>query len=153
MTTTLPVEGACRCGRVKLRISAPPMLTMACHCVGCQKMTAGPFSLSVMVPAAGFEVSEGETTIGGLQDPNLQHHHCPDCLSWVFTKVPAADFFVNVRATMLDAPAWQTPYIETFTAEKLPWVTTPAVHAFEGFPEMDAYPSLMAGYAATSTPA
>ncbi|MBP7704335.1 MAG: GFA family protein [Caulobacter sp.] len=109
MTTALPVEGSCRCGRVKLRISAPPMLTMACHCTGCQKMTAGPFSLSAMIPAAGFEVVEGETVIGGLHGPDLNHHHCPHCMSWMFTTVPAADFFVNVRATMLEAPDWQKP--------------------------------------------
>jgi hypothetical protein len=146
--TTLPVEGACRCGQVRMRISAPPMITMACHCVGCRRMTAGPFSLSVMIPAAGFEVIEGVTAIGGLHAPDLRHHHCPHCMSWLFTKVPAADFFVNARATMFDVPAWSTPFIESCVSEKLDWVTTPAVHSFPGFPAMDDYPALMQAYAA-----
>ena len=49
----LPWHGACRCGAVTLRIGAPPILTMACHCRGCQKMTGGAFSLSVAIPEAG----------------------------------------------------------------------------------------------------
>lgn len=150
MTTVLPVEGSCRCGQVKMRISAPPMATMACHCTGCQKMTAGPFSLSAMVPAAGFEVTEGETVMGGLHGADLHHHHCPNCMSWLFTKVEGVDFFVNVRSTMLDgAPEWQTPFMETFTDEKLPWVTTPAVRSFPKFPELADYEALLAEYAAT----
>ena len=28
------------------------------------------------------------------------------------------------------------------TAEKLPWVSTPAVHSFETFPSVDEYPGL-----------
>lgn len=145
---SLPVEGSCRCGRVKMRISAPPMLTMACHCIGCQKMTAGPFSLSAMIPAGGFEVIDGETAIGGLHGAELHHHHCPHCMSWLFTKVEGVDFFVNARATMFDVPEWKTPYMESFASEKLPWVTTPAVRSFPGFPAMEDYEELMAGYAA-----
>ena len=32
----LPVPGSCRCGEVQLRTGAQPILTMACHCNGCQ---------------------------------------------------------------------------------------------------------------------
>jgi hypothetical protein len=37
-----------------------PLLTMACHCTGCQRMSASAFSLSVAVPSAGFAVKTGE---------------------------------------------------------------------------------------------
>ena len=63
---TLPMEGTCRCGRVRIRISAPPLLTMACHCTGCQKMSSSAYSLSAAIPAEGFEVIEGEPVVGGL---------------------------------------------------------------------------------------
>ena len=61
---TFPVEGACMCGQVKLRVSAPPIMTAACHCTGCQKLSASAFSLTAMIPAEGVEVI-GETAIGG----------------------------------------------------------------------------------------
>ena len=143
----LPLEGGCRCGEVRIRISAPPLLTMACHCTGCQRMTGGPYSLSVAIPAEGFEIIRGEPTLGGLRT-ELQHYCCPSCLSWMFTKMPGMDWFVNVRATMLDDVSWFTPFVETMTSEMLPWAQTPAPHSFPKFPPMEAFGDLTAEFAA-----
>ena len=125
----MPLEGGCRCGQVRLRISAPPLLTMACHCTGCQRMTSSAFSLSAAFLSESFAVTKGEPVIGGLHGPT-RHYFCPYCMSWMFTRPEGFDWLVNVRSTMLDDPRWSTPFIETWTSEKLPWVTTPAVHSF-----------------------
>src|SRR3546814_16148897 len=45
----LPWDGGCRCGRTRFRVSAPPLLAEACHCTGCQRMTASAYSLSLAV--------------------------------------------------------------------------------------------------------
>lgn len=74
---TLPMEGGCRCGQIRLRISAPPILTMACHCTGCQKMSASAFSCSAAIPSDGFEVIQGEPVIGGLHGDDIHHYHAP----------------------------------------------------------------------------
>src|SRR5688572_28276430 len=81
---SLPWEGGCRCGQVRFRISAPPVLTGACHCIGCQRMTRGAFSLAVVVSDEAFEVTEGEPVIGGLHG-EVPHYFCPHCMSWMFT--------------------------------------------------------------------
>ncbi len=144
----LPWTGGCRCGDVRFEVTAPPLLTMACHCTGCQRMTGSAFSLSVAIPSEGFAVTSGTTVLGGLHGD--QHHHfCPNCLSWLFTRTEGMEWFVNLRPTMLDDPSWFSPYVETWTSEKLPWATTPAVHSFEALPAMDAYPGLIEGYAAS----
>ena len=145
-TTTLPLEGGCRCGQLRFRIDAAPLFTAACHCTGCQRMSASAFSLTVAVPEGGFTVTEGEAVLGGLLDPALQHLFCPSCKSWVYTR-PAGAGFVNVRPTMLDDPRWFVPFIETYTSEKLPWANTPATHRFERFPPPEAYAGLLAEYA------
>lgn len=147
----LPIDGGCRCGAVRFRIDAPPLLTMACHCTGCQRMTGGAYSLSVAVPSAGFRVVEGETVIGGLHGEQLHHHHCDRCKSWLFTRVEPDPGFVNVRATMLDEARWYTPFIETCTAEALPWARTPARHSYPGFPAMEDFPALLAEYAGATS--
>ncbi len=139
----LPMEGSCRCGQVRLKISAPPILTMACHCSGCQKMSASAFSLSAAIPSQGFAVTKGEPVIGGLHGDDAHHYHCPHCKSWMFTKPHGMDWFVNLRPTMLDDPRWFVPFIETYTSEKLPWATTPAVHSYKTFPPMEAYEGLV----------
>ena len=140
-------EGGCRCGRVRFAISAPELLTMACHCSGCQRMTGSAFSLSLAVPEAAFAVTAGEPVVGGLHG-EVRHLHCPHCMSWMFTRPPPAFGIVNVRATMLDDARGFTPFIETYTSEKLPWVTTPAVHSFAQFPANEDYFGLTTAYAA-----
>lgn len=143
-----PIEGGCRCGQVRFRISAAPMLTMACHCTGCQRMTGGPYSVSTLYPAEGFEVIAGEPTIGGLHG-SPKHYHCPHCMSWMFTRPDDAPWLVNVRAVLLDDSSDFSPFMETFTDEKLPWVTTPAVRSFAQFPSMEDYPDLLAAFQAS----
>lgn len=142
----LPWEGGCRCGRVRFRVSAAPILTMACHCTGCQKMSASAFSLSAAIPSEGFTVTRGEPVIGGLHGAS-RHYFCGHCMSWMFTRPEGMDFFVNLRPSMLDNPQSFVPFIETWTSEKLPWATTPAVRSFAALPAIDEYECLMRGYA------
>lgn len=143
----LPWEGGCRCGQVRVRVSAPPLLSLACHCTGCQRMTASAFSLSLAIPEPGFAVTAGEPVAGGLHGA-IGHFFCPHCLSWVFTRIPGDLGFVNLRTTMLDDPAPFPPFVETYTSEKLPWATTPAKHSYPQFPPMEAYGPLIAEYQA-----
>lgn len=142
---SLPWNGGCRCGRVRFRITAPPLLSMACHCTGCQRMTASAFSLTLAIPKDGFEITAGETVEGGLHGP-ANHRFCPWCMSWMFTQPEFVPHLVNVRTTMLDDPQGLPPFVETYTSEKLAWATTPATHSFEKFPELDAWESLTADY-------
>jgi len=146
-TQDFPLKGTCRCGHTSFEISAPPLVTSACHCRGCQQMSSSAYSLTAIMPAPAFRVTEGEPVKGGLQGPQADHFFCPDCKTWMFTRIPGYDEIVNVRPTLLDDPGWAEPFIETMTAEKLPWVTTPAKHSFEGFPEMDRFQGLMEAFA------
>lgn len=148
MTVALPIEGACMCGEVRVRVTAPPVIAMACHCKGCQKLSASAFSLSVMIPAAGFEVIRGEPVAGALHREN-PYMYCPHCKNWLFTGV-ANGAFVNVRPALFDAPEWATPFVESCVAEKLPWAVTSAKHSFAQFPPPDQYAPLSAEYAAWS---
>lgn len=142
----LPWDGGCRCGQVRFRISAPPIVTMACHCAGCQRMSASAFSLSILVPAAGFEITQGEPVLGGMHGPP-KHFHCPHCKSWMFTRPDGIDHLVNVRATMLDDHAWYAPFVETCRSEGLPWATTGAVHSFPNIPSPEVFGPIAAEFA------
>ncbi|MBL8773684.1 MAG: GFA family protein [Phenylobacterium sp.] len=142
-------EGGCRCGQVRFRTTAPPLLTMACHCTGCQRMTASAFSLSAMYPAGAFEVLSGEPVMGGLHGPT-QHYFCPHCMSWLYTRPEGADWLVNIRATMFDEAGDFTPFVETFTDERLPWAVTPASRSFPRFPEMAQWQELVTAYQAAA---
>ncbi|MDO8289539.1 MAG: GFA family protein [Parvibaculum sp.] len=142
----LPWAGGCRCGQLRFKVTAPPLITMACHCVGCQKMTASAYSLSVLISHEGFEITKGEPVIGGMHAKPV-HYFCAHCMSWVFTRFDETSPFMNLRATMLDDATWFEPFIESCWPERLPWVTTPAVHRYDTFPTMEDYPALIQEFA------
>ncbi len=138
----LPWSGECRCGQIKFRVTAPPQLASACHCTGCQKMSASAFSLSLVIPDSGFKVITGNPVIGGLHGAT-QHYFCPSCMSWLFTHPESLDGFVNLRVSMLNEHSWFVPFIEVWTKESLPWANTSAVYSFATQPEFKEYSRLI----------
>ena len=144
----LPWEGRCRCDAVRIRVTKPPLLAGACHCSGCQKMSASAYSLTLSLPADGFEVVAGEPVEGGLGGPVSHHFHCPACKTWLFTRAEGFDWFVNLRPSALDEHGWFEPFVELWTREKLPWAQTGAPHGYETTPEMAEFEGLMKAYAA-----
>lgn len=143
--------GGCRCGNVRFEVAADPLITMACHCTGCQRMTASAFSLSSLHNDGDFTVTRGEPVIGGLRGDETKHYFCPDCMSWLFSRPTRLPQFVNVRSTMMDDCSGYRPFIDTQTAEKLPWAVTGAAHGFERFPAIEEFPALLQDYAARGT--
>ncbi|RUW04489.1 GFA family protein [Mesorhizobium sp. M1A.F.Ca.IN.022.05.2.1] len=109
-------------------------------------MSSSAYSLSAAIPADGFEITKGEPVIGGLHGAS-KHYFCGYCMSWMFTRPEGLDWFVNLRPTMLDHPAWFTPFVETWTSEKLPWAETPALHSYAALPAFEEYDGLVAEYA------
>jgi hypothetical protein len=118
---------------------------MACHCAGCQSMSASAFSLSLAIPADGF-VIEGEPVLGGLSRD--MHYFCPRCRTWMFTRPPGMDWFVNLRPSMLDDHRWFVPFVETWTGEKLAWAATSARHSYEKVPDLAEFEPLIREFAA-----
>lgn len=147
-TTQFPLAGKCRCGNVHIEIAAAPIMTSACHCRGCQRMSASAYSLTAMVPAQAFRVTAGQPEKGGIKGPQLDHYFCPDCKTWMFTRIVGMAEIVNVRPTMFDDSNWSRPFIETMTAEKLPWVETPARYSYEGFPPPEDFQRLLDAFTA-----
>lgn len=142
----LPWFATCRCGGVRMKVTKAPLLTMACHCSGCQRMTASAYSLSVALPADGFEVVSGEPVIGGLHGAS-RHYHCPHCKSWLFTRPEGMDDLLNLRASMLEDASWYAPFVETCRAEGFGWAATGAKHRFPNIPEMGAWGPLIEDFA------
>ena len=145
-------QGGCRCGRVRFQAEGAPLLTVACHCTGCQHMTASAFSLSEGYPTAAFQVTEGEVVIGGIHGPT-RHYFCDYCKSWLYTEPEGVDYFVNVRSTLFDEPRQEPPFVETYVAEGLPLARTGASHSFDKLPAMEEWPKLIAEFAGRNAPA
>ena len=139
-------QGGCRCGRVRFEASGQPLLTMACHCTGCQHMTGTAYSLTDTYPAQAFKVTHGDVAVGGLHGPT-RHQHCDYCKSWVYTEPDGLPDIVNVRSTQFDEPDRQPPFVEIFTGEGLPWARTGAPNSYQTLPAEDEWPKLIGAFA------
>ena len=143
----LPAGGTCRCSAIKFKILAPPIMTLACHCVDCQRMSASAFSLGAMIPADGFKVVRGTPVARRLPGSQRHHFFCPICMTLMFTKIEGVDERMNVRVTLCEDSSWFTPFIETMTKDKLPWAVTPAIHSYDAFPSSAEIKELLVKYA------
>ncbi|WP_108882364.1 GFA family protein [Anderseniella sp. Alg231-50] len=129
-----PLTGACLCGSVQIKVTASPLLTLACHCRDCQKLSASAYSLTTMFPSDGFSYT-GELIKGGLGSGGRTHYFCKSCLNFVFSRIDGANQRVNLRTSVLSEAASFEPFIELMTDEKMPWASVPAVHSFARNPE------------------
>ena len=142
----LTKEGGCRCGRVRLKVTKRPLLTMACHCKGCQRMSSSAFSLSAAIPTDGFEVTQGRAC----------HRRAARRVQALFLR-PLHELDVHPagrhRLVRQFAPdhARRRQLVDAvhgdLDSEKLPWAATSAVHSYEALPPMDAYEGLIKEYA------
>ena len=143
-------QGGCRCGKVRFEVNGDPLLTMACHCSGCQHMTASAFSLSEGYPADAFRVTGGEPVIGGIHGPT-RHYHCDHCKSWLYTEPEGVADFINVRSTMFDEPQAEKPFVEVYVGEGLPWARIGADKSYDALPVMEEGPQLIEQFAGRAT--
>ena len=143
----LPLRGSCRCGATNIELSAAPVLTLACHCRDCQKLSASAYSLSALVPADGFKVVKGAVVARPLPGSPRHHHFCPQCMTWIYTIRQGAETVVRFRPTLLDDATWLQPFVEIMARDRFPWAQTGAVHRFEGFPASEDLGVLLEGFA------
>jgi hypothetical protein len=131
---------------VRFEAVGNPLLTLACHCTGCRRMTASAFALTDTYPADAFRLSVGDTVIGGIHGAT-RHHHCDYCKSWLYTEPEGLADIVNVRSTMFDQPERDQPFVEIFRGEGLPWAATGAVHSYQTQPAAEEWPQLIQQFA------
>ena len=139
-------EGQCRCGAVRFAVTGKPILTFACHCTGCQRMSSSAFSLSSLYQADRFEQLSGATELGGLKG-GTRHSFCSSCLSWLWTVPEGMDDYINIRSTMLDDASGHRPYVDCWLSEGLSWVDSGAPRKFDKVSEESEFGALAADYA------
>ena len=141
------LEGGCRCGAVRYRISGVPKFGFACHCTDCQQLSASAYSLGLALAEHDFEVTRGEPREwdkrGSSGKPSHQYS-CPTCAGWTHTRPESERGTLIVRPTTLDDHRWFRPVAQIFVRSALPWANMPAVASFET--QFDDPESLAAAY-------
>ena len=103
---TDPIEGGCRCGRVRYRAQLDGLPRVyACHCLDCQTWSGSAFSLQFMLPEDELEV-RGDPGLFELTSPDgtrtSRQWACPTCFTRVYNTNTRRPGVAVVRAGTLD---------------------------------------------------
>lgn len=101
-----PIEVACNCGAVTVRMTAQPVQQFYCHCDDCQRATGGPYVMIAVVPATAVRVL-GETDAWTLR--SLPRHRCRACGTQMFGEIPGGEF-IGIRAERLPPGLFQPSF-------------------------------------------
>lgn len=102
------IEGGCRCGAVRYRLSAPAFpKAYACHCRDCQTWSGSAFSLQVVTPEDALEVTGQpylfELTAGEGEERRVSRQRgCATCMTRVYNTNTRRPGLAVLRAGTLD---------------------------------------------------
>lgn len=135
-----PITGTCQCGDVRYAVHHEPLVTAACHCQDCQKLSASAFSITMIIPEAAFELLSGELSV--FERP-ADHggkaicYFCPTCSNRVYHKNPIMPGFLRLKPGGLDDTSTIQPQVHVWTSRAQPWYQIP-----EGVPSYETQPDL-----------
>jgi len=119
--------GGCQCGSVRYTLTAKPLRTIACHCKDCQRQTGSAFSLSMLVPEDGLQIT-GETkrfTFCGDSGGQTTAVLCPNCgvrICHLPSRLPGT---IALKPGTLDDTRWIRPEYFVWMQSAQSWVTVP----------------------------
>ena len=132
--------GTCQCSKVHYRISAPPMLTVVCHCTDCQKTSAGALSLTMFIKRDNFELLRGELAyFDRMADSGnrARCYFCPVCSNRIYHENPDDNAIIRLKPGTLDDTAIIKPEMHVWTSSAQAWVALP-----EDIPCYETQPSM-----------
>jgi hypothetical protein len=122
---SLPLEGGCQCGKLRYRVSQPPLMICGCHCANCQKISGSAFAISAIIDEASFAFTAGEARkTEWLSDAGNQRfgYFCGDCGIRIAHGQTPSSGMLSMRAGTLDDVSWVEPSGHIWTKSAMPWV-------------------------------
>ena len=121
------MKAECQCGQLTLQVPERPLLTIACHCVDCQRRTGAPFG--VMQYYRGDQVGiAGEAKpykrVSALGNA-VETFFCPNCGSTVFLKLAKQPALVGVAVGAIADPGSPAPMWSVWEQSKHHWIDIP----------------------------
>jgi len=133
----MDISGRCYCGAIKFKARGDPAIKVQCHCRECQYISGGSANVTIGMPEAGFEYTQGSPqtfTRPDLKNP-VTREFCGNCGTQILTRAPGLAGVMLIKVGTLDDPSTFTPDLAIFTAEKQAFHHIPkAMPAYEGFP-------------------
>jgi len=141
-----PAAGSCQCGNVKYDVTEEPLVTYACHCKDCQKLSTSAFSLTMILNRSGLKMLSGKlktwqraTASGGV----AVCWFCPECGNRIFHENPEMPDFIRLKPGTLEDTRDLAPQAHVWTCREQRWLRHSA-----GLPRFQRQPDVAAAMAA-----
>jgi len=124
------LTGSCFCGRIRYRLTRPPMFVHCCHCRDCQKQTGGAFAINALIERGSIALDAGSqqpVRVTMQTDSRRPHdiYRCAECETALWSDYGRREVMVFLRVATLDNAREIEPDVHIFTRSKLPWVQLP----------------------------
>lgn len=116
-------EGGCLCGKVRFRVTAPPLDTGYCHCRMCQRNSGAPVVAWAIFPAASFSWVAGEPGTYASSAP-AKRNFCATCGSYLVFTSNLFPGEVSVNTASFDDPNAFPPRKHIFSESRIKWFHT-----------------------------
>ena len=142
----LPANGSCQCGNVNYEVTDEPLVTVACHCKDCQKLSTSAFSISMILNRSGFKILSGKlkswerpTAAGGV----AVCWFCPYCGNRIFHENPKMPNVIRLKPGTLEDTSFLEPQAHVWTCREQQWLGR-----FADLPKLERQPDVAAALAA-----
>ena len=136
----MDILGGCLCGAVRYKLTGAVFRQFVCYCRDCQRSGGSILHAAVMVPRAGFTITNGELrTYRSKADSGrtIARSFCPICGSGIINELEFRPDHVVIKAGTLDDPSLVNPTYEVYARSKTPWVSIRG--EIQSFSEMSSY--------------
>ncbi len=116
------ITGGCACGAIRYECNAKPIVMFNCQCRDCQRVSGGPYTAVVYVPAKAFKITKGSPHYYNTPSEAMGHNKrafCPECGSRLFGGITEEG--QGITASSLDDPRLFHPQFEIFVSDAQPW--------------------------------
>lgn len=121
------MEAACQCNQLTIELPSRPLITIACHCVDCQKRIGAPFGVLAYFPvdqvfiAGEAKAYERVSAVGN----KVETFFCPVCGSTVYLKFAKQPALLGVAVGSIADPAFSAPSWSVWEQSKHHWIDIP----------------------------
>ncbi len=120
----MQITGACQCGTLRYRLTAPPVMAYACHCTICQRISTSAFNISVICRADAVEITAGTPARHDwVADRDVKRfgEFCPACGVRIRHGHEPSKGVWTVRGGTLDDTRWARPAAHIWMKSAVPW--------------------------------
>ena len=121
---TLPLTGSCQCGNVRYQANEPPVASLACHCVECQKLTSSVVSTVLVFAATSIQFSGELKTWERTSESGRRNvaYFCPVCGNRIYHFDPDMPDVVRLKSGTIDSGPVPKPQVNQWVSRKADWV-------------------------------